>query len=865
MITGKLNFCSWNIQGYNSRQIGNKFEDAEFVKTFKNYDFIGVTETHSHTEVIDKMSILGYSRLHYINEPKNAKSNTAPGGIAVFVKDDVKDIFHVIKTDNRDVIWVGMRKEKTGEERDIYVGTCYLNPSKSVTTDRKMTKLMEDIIYFQQRGEVAILGDLNAKTGSLEDTISPDKSDELFELVLAEPPPKRNSQDNSVNPRGNDLLDMCKSLDLNIVNGRKTGDLFGNYTCFKWNGNSVVDYLVASPSVFKNVSTFEVGEFLPWLSDHCPLYFTIELCGVIQRDTQGRGVGRTEAPKQYIWSNDSKQNFLNTLKTAEFQTKLGECFGTDHSDPNNPVNYITGVLNAAAEKCKTRFVRRRSHDDPPWFDGSCRDLKESIRSLGRKVRRDPKNNTSRAELFAAKKELKKMVKSNKMAYKNQLMDDLKQSKNDSKKFWKLLDKFERKTDDTVFKRGITDQRWVSHFKSIFQNTEGDRPLPGNTAEFGVLDGDVSLEELKLGAYVLRLGKTPGFDRVSNEMLLCLLEVNPEILQRLFSSILHNPCAIQKWSISMINPLHKAGSKMDPDNYRGISLLSCFSKYFSAILNLRLTEFAIESGIFSRSQLGFMGGSRTSDAHFILNNLIEYYCKKNGKYIFGCFVDFKKAFDCIPRHKLFQKLLDRGVNGKFYDCLVSMYTNDISCVKIGDSITPSFIANRGVKQGCILSPTLFNIFLSDIQAIVEADACDPVQIDKNLSIGCIIWADDILLMSRTEAGLRGMLSALKDYTEKNGMTINTKKTQTIIFNKTGRHIRKQFYVGNERLEFTRQYKYLGFVVTPSGELTTGLKDLKNRALRALAKLKNKMGVAFRRHPLITMKLFKSLIEPILLYE
>ena len=152
---------------------------------------------------------------------------------------------------------------------------------------------------------------------------------------------------------------------------------------------------------------------------------------------------------------------------------------------------------------------------------------------------------------------------------------------------------ERKSNDTVFKHAIKDQRWVSHFKSIFNSPTGNKPLPENTAEYGELDSEIILDELKIGAYVLRLGKSPGFDSISNEMLLCFLESNPELIQNLFNSILHNPRAIEKWSISMINPLHKAGSKMDPDNYRGISLLSCFSKYFSAILNLRLTKFAID--------------------------------------------------------------------------------------------------------------------------------------------------------------------------------------------------------------------------------------------------------------------------------
>ncbi len=272
MINKKLKFCTWNIQGHNSRQIGNKFEDGEFLKCYKDVDFIGLTETHMHTEALDKMNIPGYSRLHFINEIKNAKSNTAPRGIAVFAKENISEFFQLVKTENKDVIWVRMRKEKTGEDKDVYIGTCCLNPSKAAQTDKKIIKLTGEMIYFQKKGDVMIMGDLNAKTGILDDTIAPDKSDELFDLLLDEPPPKRNSQDDAVNPGGNDLLDMCRSLDLNIVNGRKTGDVFGKYTCFKWNGNSVVDYLITSSSVFQKNSIFEVGEFLPWLSDHCPLW-----------------------------------------------------------------------------------------------------------------------------------------------------------------------------------------------------------------------------------------------------------------------------------------------------------------------------------------------------------------------------------------------------------------------------------------------------------------------------------------------------------------------------------------------------------------------------------------------------------------
>ena len=88
-----------------------------------------------------------------------------------------------------------MKREKTGEDKDVYIATCYLHPSKSAATDRKINKLAEEIISFQQKGEIFILGDLNAKTGNIDDGITPDKTDELFDLVLDDPPPKRNSED----------------------------------------------------------------------------------------------------------------------------------------------------------------------------------------------------------------------------------------------------------------------------------------------------------------------------------------------------------------------------------------------------------------------------------------------------------------------------------------------------------------------------------------------------------------------------------------------------------------------------------------------------------------------------------------------
>ena len=163
------------------------------------------------------------------------------------------------------------------------------------------------------------------------------------------------------------------------------------------------------------------------------------------------------------------------------------------------------------------------------------------------------------------------------------------SRKKTKQFWELLDKLEHKPNDNFFMQGICGDRWKVHFKNVLQkpHVNDDGQLPQNTAETGPLDFEITDEEVKLGAYILKHGKSPGIDCISNEMISCLLESKPEIIKKLFNSILKHPMVICKWHMSMISPIHKNGSKLNHDNYRGISLLSCFAKFFCAILNKRL--------------------------------------------------------------------------------------------------------------------------------------------------------------------------------------------------------------------------------------------------------------------------------------
>ena len=110
----------------------------------------------------------------------------------------------------------------------------------------------------------------------------------------------------------------------------------------------------------------------------------------------------------------------------------------------------------------------------------------------------------------------------------------------------------------------------------------------------------------------------------------------------------------------------------------------------------------------------------------------------------------------------------------------------------------------------------------------------------------------------------MLENLEKYTKTNMIEVNLDKTKCMIFNKTGRLIGRNFWFGNKKIEMVREYKYLGFLVTPSLNLYTALTDLRDRGLRAYGALKTKLGDLFRKYPLTTIHLFDSLVKPILLY-
>ena len=110
---------------------------------------------------------------------------------------------------------------------------------------------------------------------------------------------------------------------------------------------------------------------------------------------------------------------------------------------------------------------------------------------------------------------------------------------------------------------------------------------------------------------------------------------------------------------------------------------------------------------------------------------------------------------------------------------------------------------------------------------------------------------MVLIADNEENLRKLLKTFEISCNKHKLVINTEKTKCMIFNKSGRLMKRNFYLNGTLLKNVRSYKYLGFLITPSGEIRSGLHDLRDRAMKAFMKLKTSMGTSFKQDILITL--------------
>nr|XP_006817258.1 PREDICTED: RNA-directed DNA polymerase from mobile element jockey-like [Saccoglossus kowalevskii] len=472
-----------------------------------------------------------------------------------------------------------------------------------------------------------------------------------------------------------------------------------------------------------------------------------------------------------------------------------------------------------------------------------------------------------------------VIKQKKNSFKEKLLNNLMNLKgNNPTCFWNAINEIKEFNNSNKQQTpSVSSTEWIKHFSALF-NINSDAINHNSTTNQEVketikkhnntsiinpdLDKDISEQEINSALKKIKTGKSPGPDAIINEMLKFSNPLLITCLKRLFNQILSNGVFPTEWNTSYLVPLHKSGNITDVNNYRGIALSNSISKVLNIIINNRLQLFLDNQNYMKNTQFGFQKHHRTRDSIFILKSLINKYVNKAGKsHLYACFVDLRKAFDSVWREGMLYKLLKAGVTGKVFNLIKSMYSVTKYAIKTAHGCTNSFSSSCGVKQGCNLSPLLFNIFINDLS---DSILSNPVSLENNL-FNCLLFADDIVIVSNSNNGLQNSLDSLNNYCNKWKLQVNTKKTQVIIFNKQGKFIDGDFYLGNNQIQIVNSYNYLGIVFQSSGNFKLAIENLVMKAQRAIGILKQTLNL--HNHYLSlsnAIHMFKRSVLPMLMY-
>ena len=582
---------------------------------------------------------------------------------------------------------------------------------------------------------------------------------------------------------------------------------------------------------------------------------------------------------KYVWNENSPVLFQEALSTHLVQSKISNFKDTQYDSVDGAVSDLNDIFLTAANSSlkkkatkKSKSCDKRKTHHQKWYDTDLKQLKKRLDHkciLFQKHSSDP---IVRGSFFKCLKLYRKTTKYKAREFKNELIKKLEDLHDQNpKEYWKLVEQLQNSDSKHLADNDIDTDEWRDHFEKL----NSYKPCSENchnvlkseleafeaSVVFNELDFRFTDQEIIKSIKLLKNSKASGPSMILNEMIKHGQCIFVPLFNKLFNLIFSNGKYPSLWSKGYISTIHKSGSKSDPSNYRGITICDNVGKLFNSVLNNRLSDYFEKHKLICKEQIGFMKGRRTADHMFVLNTLLNKYIKSQSKYIYACFVDFKKAFDSVWHLGLLYKLKLANVGTKFFTIIKSMYQQTEVCVKVGNFRTEYFKSIIGVRQGDNLSPNLFNLYINDLPNYFD-QSCFPVSLN-DCSLNCLMNADDVLLLSTSQDGLQKCVSKLEQFAHDWHMNINPQKTKVLVFNKAGRFKNISILYEGKPLECVQQYTYLGVTFSASGSYSKAHKGLQNKGVKALFKLRKSFNIDLPNAS-IMLHIFNHTVKPVLLY-
>ena len=401
--------------------------------------------------------------------------------------------------------------------------------------------------------------------------------------------------------------------------------------------------------------------------------------------------------------------------------------------------------------------------------------------------------------------------------------------------------------------------WARHAKSLYEDSAETTAATTTTATEGTGAGDadgttmqragvevlnqpIRWEEVMTVARKMRAHKAPGPDEVDQGIVKAILmqeciptEPDPVApcspYTRVLFAILQQSWISGKipelWKTAHLVPIPKKGDLSSPENYRTISLMSTLLKLLLAILTQRLNKYCETNKILGMEQAGFRRHEESVAQATALYEAIRRRLAKDLPTI-GLFIDFKKAYDTVPHDVLFARVRSIGVQGRFMSFLEELYANSELKVRLKGQESRAIRVRRGVRQGCPLSPLLFNIFINDILDGCENDALDVP--GQTMPMRGLLFADDVVILSDSPDRLRQNKERVEAWASRSGMTFGVAKCGVMYFGASPGT--ETWELQGQSVNVVEYYDYLGLRIDSRLSLETIVAERARKGKRAL---------------------------------
>ena len=314
----------------------------------------------------------------------------------------------------------------------------------------------------------------------------------------------------------------------------------------------------------------------------------------------------------------------------------------------------------------------------------------------------------------------------------------------------------------------------------------------------------TLQNILDATFRMKKGKTADDHKINAEHFFDAPLTLFDRLQTLFNKMLTHGHVPQQFQSGAIIPIVKdrQGDLGDMHNYRGITIAPILSKIFEYALQTMFQPYLSTSNY----QFGFKKKASTSHAIYCLRETIDYYTS-HGRSVNCSFLDASKALDRLVHAGLFLKLLQRHVPIIFLDIIIAWYANLRCRVRWGDTLSDWFDIKAGVRQGGILSPVFYCLYVDDLVDIISSlgIGCHL----KNIFLSILLYADDMALLAPSLNGLQQLLSATDEYCKIWDIQLNAKKTKNMSFGKPCQLAKLE--LDGKEIEWVDAWTYLGITI------------------------------------------------------